>query len=123
MKNGSLCRACGSVAGGEGIRVPDHEYGLPQLATYRRCHGCGSLSQDPMPNLRELAAYYPASYHSFGPQNGLASLKHRARLKRIRSLLGGGPRTLLDYGCGNGDFLRAAAARHPEWSCWGFEIA
>ena len=103
--------------------MPDHEYGLPHVVTYRRCDDCGSLSQDPMPNLRELSAYYPANYHSFGPRSPLASLKHRARLERIRSLLGGGPRTLLDYGCGNGDFLRAAAARHPEWRCWGFEIA
>ena len=102
--------------------VPDHEYGLSRSARYDLCSGCGSVYQQPMPSLAQLADFYPSGYHSFAKAGLLARLKHRSRLGRLTALAGRSSVVVLDYGCGNGAFLREAA-RHRDWQLWGFEIA
>jgi SAM-dependent methyltransferase len=118
---GSLpCPACGDLGTGSRRLVADHEYGIDFVAHYVACRGCGSLRQEPMPSPGELAAFYPPGYHSQTGQGLAGRLRHHARLRRLDPLVGGGP--VLDYGCGNGDFLRFAARKRPGPEYYGFEI-
>ncbi len=114
------CPACGDLGIGPSRAVPDHEYGIAYLATYVECGGCGSLRQDPMPSGADLAAFYPPDYHARTGQGLLGRLRHQARFRRLAPLVGAGP--VLDYGCGNGDFLRYVARRRPGPEYYGFEI-
>ena len=114
------CPACGELGTGPSRAVPDHEYGIPYLATYVACGGCGSLRQDPMPSGAELAGFYPPDYHAQTGQGLLGRLRHQARFRRLAPFVGDGP--VLDYGCGNGDFLRYLARRRPGPEYYGFEI-
>jgi len=102
--------------------VPDHEYGVSFVATYARCASCGSEVQAPMPADEDLAAFYPETYHSKQADGLLVRLRNDVRWKRIASLLDGdGP--ILDYGCGDGQFLRHVAERRPSIRLFGYEIA
>lgn len=94
------CPACGSTGTDHEIRVPDHEYGVSYVATYVRCSSCGSEFQAPMPDDATLGSFYPEDYHSMSADG-----------------------VLLDYRCGEGQFLRYAAEQAPERSFFGYEIA
>ncbi|HJU41635.1 MAG TPA: class I SAM-dependent methyltransferase [Vicinamibacterales bacterium] len=81
------------------------------------------MVQTPIPADEELSAFYPADYHSFGASGLLARLKDHARLRRLQSLAGSDRAVLLDYGCGDGRFIKEAASRTSGWVYWGFEMA
>jgi SAM-dependent methyltransferase len=114
------CPACGDLATGASRAVPDHEYGVDYVATYVACAGCGTLRQEPMPSGSELAGFYPPDYHSQTGQGLLGRLRHRSRFRRLAGFVEDGP--VLDYGCGNGEFLRYLARRRPGPAYYGFEI-
>jgi len=116
------CPACGCASVGQGLHVPDHEYGLSYLAHYRECAACGTLFQDPMPSLPKLAGFYPADYHSMTHAGLLSAIRNRIRIARLEKLLTG-EAVLLDYGCGDGAFLVQTAQQMPGRPLWGFEIA
>ena len=52
----------------------------------------------------------------------LMLLRHKMRIRRLQGLLGGGGGTVLDYGCGNGSFIRRAAEVLPKGEFIGYEI-
>ena len=117
------CPACGSTRIAASYEVPDHEYDVGYLATYSLCGGCGTLLQTPIPDPEQLSAFYPADYHSFTGAGLLAGLKDRARLLRLKSFLPAERGLILDYGCGDGRFIKAAAAQTTGLVFWGFELA
>lgn len=65
-----------------------------------------------MPAASELQAFYPPESHSQTGQGPVGRLRHLVHLQRLTSLAPG-HRALLDFGCGNGAFLRHAAAEQP----------
>jgi SAM-dependent methyltransferase len=74
-----------------------------------------------MPDMSELTAFYPASYHSLHGDSRLQGIRNDLRIRRLRSLATGmGP--ILDYGCGDGSFLMRAAERMPGRDYYGYEI-
>jgi SAM-dependent methyltransferase len=116
------CPACGAITGGAAAGVCDHEYALEYLARYSQCAECGTLFQVPMPDIEQLAAFYPADYHSMTHAGLLNRIRNDVRIRRLAKLCSGeGP--ILDYGCGDGAFLVQAAERMPARRFWGFEIA
>ena len=116
------CPACGSSSLAEGVRVPDHEYGLSYVACYAECSRCGTLVQEPMPNPAQLSQFYPPDYHSMVHEGRIARLRNAVRIKRmVRLRRVAGP--ILDYGCGDGSFLLQAAETLPHEAFWGYEIA
>lgn len=117
------CPACGSIDSQACYDVPDHEYDVARTAVYRVCAGCGTLRQSPMPGQEELSAFYPPGYHSFGAAGLLAAVKDQARLRRLQSFVNRDRAVILDYGCGDGRFIKEAARRQEGWTCWGFEVA
>lgn len=76
-----------------------------------------------MPSGDELSSFYPADYHSFGAAGLLAGLKDQARLRRLQSLVSADHAVILDYGCGDGRFIKEAAKRTSGWVFWGYEMA
>lgn len=116
------CPACGSTGTDHEIRVPDHEYGVSFVATYVRCSSCGSEFQAPMPDDATLGSFYPEDYHSMSADGLLVRIRNAMRWKRLAALLPADG-VLLDYGCGEGQFLRYAAEQAPERSFFGYEIA
>jgi SAM-dependent methyltransferase len=114
MDDDRSCNACGGPLGRglEAVRDPQ------SLETFdiRSCTSCGLGHTSPIPE--DVGAYYGAAYygkrHSFTDRYCLA--------RRLRILSGAARRTgrLLDIGCGDGDFLRAAIARG--WEGLGTEI-
>ena len=117
-----ICPACGSADVADGIPVPDHEYGLSYVARYRECGACGTIFQEPMPTLAELASFYPFDYHSMTHSGLLHRIRSGMRIGRLAKLLTADG-AILDYGCGDGAFLVQAAERLPGRRLWGYEIA
>jgi len=104
------------------MEVPDHEYALSYLARYVECQSCSTLFQEPMPNMAQLATFYPPDYHSMTHSGSLARIRNRVRILRLTKLAPPGS-IILDYGCGDGAFVLQAARCMPHHRFWGFEIA
>jgi hypothetical protein len=81
------------------------------------CPRCGMGRTSPQP--ADLSPYYPRIY--YGNRHGLtAGFCNRRRMNVLRRWMGpGSGRPLLDWGCGDGDFLRTA--RREGWMGWGLE--
>jgi SAM-dependent methyltransferase len=123
MSVGFRCPACSSTSTVASYVVPDHEYDVGYTAEYSLCEACGTLRQTPIPDLETLATFYPERYHSFGASGLLARLKDNARLRRLRSFLASDRGVILDYGCGDGRFIKHAAASTSGLVFWGYEMA
>lgn len=116
----------------------DHQYGVPGKWSLRKCRNktCGLVWQDPMIASVDLPLAYKSYYthnghDSFGPEN-FWSRAFAFLDRRIASLQGlmaernrykhgfiedRPPGTLLDIGCGNGDF--AARMQSRGWAVLG----
>lgn len=118
----TTCPACESHIVRNVVQVPDHEYGLDYVASYACCEDCGTLYQSPMPCEPELASFYRHNYHSMSDGGFLMSLRHNLRIRRLGKFVNKGG-TVLDYGCGNGSFVRRAAAVLTGIEFIGYEIS
>lgn len=116
-----LCPACSALGASEFVDVPDHEYAVAHIARYALCAGCGTAYQSPMPSPEALSDFYPADYHSFALRSKLMEIRIGMRVARLGRLLSG-EGAVLDYGCGNGAFLRKAAEAFPNRQFFGYEI-
>jgi|SRR6185437_14129348 len=117
------CPICNSNNVGNPIAIPDNEYGLPYKNTYYYCYNCHCFFQVPMPDLKTLAGYYPANYHSMDNKSLIGKMKSGSRLRRLHKLIEKRNKfTLLDYGCGDGSFLAFVAEKKPEAQLYGYEI-
>jgi hypothetical protein len=121
LSKATMCPACTSPQVLETVEIPDHEYGLDYLARYAACRECNSLYQSPMPSDSELASFYRQNYHSMSDGGFLMRMRHKMRIQRLKTLLNGSG-AVLDYGCGNGSFMRRAAAAIPNVEFIGYEI-
>jgi 2-polyprenyl-3-methyl-5-hydroxy-6-metoxy-1,4-benzoquinol methylase len=109
------CSLCGS---NEREIVATFDRRLKRLKTVI-CLGCGLLRTEPMPTDEELDAYYGAHYRFDYQLAGARPPRHhrlraasraQARAELLAPVLTQGAR-VLDFGCGAGEFLKAAAAR------------
>ncbi len=115
------CPACGSSRTDLTCTVPDYEYGLSSRALYATCGECLTTFQAPMPSEAQLTSCYPPTYHAQTNQGLLHRLRCRLRLRQLLPLpLREG--VAVDYGCGNGGFLRFAASECPDVRWYGFEV-
>jgi hypothetical protein len=79
------CRVCGEDAGADRVEVREMMFGSRQPFTYRRCHVCGSLSIERIPD--DLASHYPQDYYAFSTSPGV-SQDPIWRRAAIRALVG-----------------------------------
>jgi SAM-dependent methyltransferase len=116
------CPACNNLCDKTGVQIPDHEYDLSYEAHYAECRACGTLFQEPMPAMAQLASYYPSDYHSMTNAGLLNRVRNDLRFRRVLKLAKvNGP--ILDFGCGSGAFLAQTAESIRSRALWGFEIA
>ncbi len=84
-------------------------------AVIRRCAVCASLYQDPWPDAAEVQAFYGPDYQNYGASRVplLAQLDASYQRRTATDFLHqhGQDAAVLDFGCGQGGFLRALAAR------------
>jgi SAM-dependent methyltransferase len=106
------CNLCDSE-----LRVAFSEVHDPQsghLFSILRCPECGLGHTTPQPD--DLGAYYGPQYH--GGRHGITEqLCNRRRLRFVKAVAR--PSSLLDFGCGDGGFLEAAAV--AGWNAVGVE--
>lgn len=145
------CPLCGSHDHALERRVPSHD--LTEQFAIRRCAACGLAFVSPRPSQSEIDAYYPSTYHRpLSAENPTWWLRVKlwlqycalqtrwgwpARLPApVAMVVGAGyggflgravpfrrDGTLLDVGCGNGDFLRWVRQMGPGWTASGIDTS
>lgn len=115
---GFECRLCGG-AGAEAFLLdcPDYYLGNPRRTDYVKCDQCALVQQYPMPeDSQSLYVNYPV--HK--PRNLLQKLARRLFHKiYFKPKEESESKLLLDYGCGDGSFLRDVEKKFSE--VCGFE--
>lgn len=123
----SACPVCGGSASVRRFQARDPHYRNPGHWWVRECQSCGSFLLDPLPSEAELLTFYPEDeYYAYRLQAPRPLLKRV--LQRLTgfpsSTMGPGFRTpgsLLDFGCGAGDYLLEMSRRG--WKCCGVEVS
>ncbi len=93
-----------------------------------RCGSCGHVYLNPRPKEEEFSKIYPPHYAAFVETRSCWVKKFRKhweakKVRRIRRLLGAGPKRLLDSGCGNGRFLSVLREYGDrEWELVGIDL-
>ncbi len=119
------CPVCGSSSLHDFLTGVDYHYRIPGEFHLSRCESCGLAFLNPMPSAADLGSLYPDDYYSFQPP------VLPPRLKRlVRKLVGlskdsylvhlDRPGTMLDIGCGTGQYLLEMQARG--WAVHGSEL-
>ena len=121
------CPICSGTRLQRALHVKDHSVSHETFQV-QRCLECSFLFTNPRPGPSEIAPYYQSEEyisHTNSKKGLLNTVYQWARKRAIRSKLGllntvaKGPKTLLDYGCGTGEFL--AAAVQSGWVGAGLE--
>lgn len=111
------CPLCGSPSGQATFPYETNWGG--RLFTTLRCTACGSAFIDPLPNDADFAEFYRKDAYHDSHYANLEPQSFPTALNQVRPFLKAGG-TLLDFGCGNGAFLRTAA--EAGFECTGVEL-
>ncbi|MBL7924858.1 MAG: class I SAM-dependent methyltransferase [Bacteroidia bacterium] len=93
------------------------------------CVSCSLVFTNPRPSAEEIGKYYQSSEYISHTNSSKGLMNKAYQWARRRAIAGKlkvlesldpQPRTLLDYGCGTGEFL--AAAKSKGWVCAGLEL-
>ena len=117
------CILCGSSENMVVLSGPDRMHHVPGEFTLVQCHVCRLVYQAPRPAQHTIDRLYPPSYEPFqalvaGDGDILSDIQRTATF--VNALLPRGG-TLLDVGCGVGDFLVAMRRLFPAWQVSGVE--
>lgn len=106
----------------------DRHYGIKGEYQIVKCINCGLVYLNPMPDDSVLAQLYPETYYSY---QDFSKLHQTALQKLSRAMLPGlgrtkdpefsKPGTMLDLGCGSGQFLYQMKMKG--WETFGVEIS
>lgn len=92
------------------------------------CSSCSFVFTNPRPALSEIGRYYQSEDYISHTNSSSGIMNKVYQIARKRAIAGklriveecsSSPRTLLDYGCGTGEFL--SAAKLAGWVCAGLE--
>jgi SAM-dependent methyltransferase len=112
-----VCPLCGSQHYGASWLGSTHY--ADRRFEYLRCNACGSLYCHPMPDQDISSRLYGMDYAAFsGSQRDHPDTRLTSALDVLAKRP---PGRLIDYGCGDGSFLRAAAKLG--WQCEGVEFS
>ena len=133
-RNGSAvsdCPICASRLGPPILTGHDRVLPVPGEFAVRECSTCGLGVTEPRLDGKALGQHYPDAYWSYRPPTGrLRSLvaasrrlrtSYHVRFGPMRELLAGGPKRVLDIGCGRGDL--AAWFTRRGWDVKGLDIS
>lgn len=128
------CEICNGTNFKEHVRARDPHYGNEGEFAFFRCEDCSLLFLNPKPTQAYLDTAYPDQYYSYRAPS-LRSPAKRAvravidkirpflllRLQRTKDPVFSKPGTMLDIGCGAGQFLYEMKAKG--WDVKGVEIS
>lgn len=115
-----------SVASGR-----DYEYdSSPDRFELLRCRGCGLMFIQPRPAPDAMAVIYPGNYYAYQEEEAerpfvkyFRDRVERVKVRRYAELIGNGPASVLDIGCGDGRLLEILRRFGPKaWRLAGVEI-
>lgn len=113
----TICPVCRSGEFEVFVRNPrDYEYFMSREAdaSLLVCHHCGSIYQSPWPTLEELDTLYPPDYQNYTRKDVplLSSLLSYMVQSAVSGFVKahGSDKRILDFGCGDGTFVKALAA-------------
>jgi SAM-dependent methyltransferase len=107
------CCACGNTRLSNSEEFPTHSILI--------CTSCGSLFEEYLPSIEEISACYGIySYRFRKTVNPSTQLSYNKILDYFESIMGS-PGSVLDIGCGQGDFLVSATKKG--WKAQGTEYS
>ncbi|MCB0395281.1 MAG: class I SAM-dependent methyltransferase [Flavobacteriales bacterium] len=126
MENLEHCPLCDANEFSEFIKCKDHTVSHKTFQIVS-CNQCGLLFTNPRPDTNTIGGYYQSEdyiSHSNTRKGLISQLYHIVRNYTLRSklrLIEGShkPGSLLDVGCGTGEFLNTAKQHH--WNTTGIE--
>lgn len=119
------CTLCGGETSPRLSNRPDYEYEVPQKLTYFGCKSCGLVFASPSPTPREIQGFYQQySTHKQPRLTILGKLARWQTLRETKKAIGQDrDMRILDYGCGNGGFLKQLdAAGYRNLSGYDFDL-
>lgn len=125
------CLFCQDRSAERLARGRDYEYETsPDHFDLLRCSGCGLVFLQPRPAPEAMARIYPANYYAYREEEAerpfvkfFRDRIERSKLLRTQRLIGSGPASLLDVGCGDGRLLEIVRRfGPPDWRLAGIEI-
>jgi 2-polyprenyl-3-methyl-5-hydroxy-6-metoxy-1,4-benzoquinol methylase len=124
----TTCPACGHNSWNKHLTCVDHTVSHETFQIIR-CSGCGLLATSPRPSNEELPAYYQSADYISHTDKATSVIDRLYKLARtftlnwkenlVKKYSRNG--SLLDYGCGTGDFLLHCSKRN--WQPFGVEPA
>lgn len=122
----SNCPLCDSGEKGEFLKCKDH-FVSGETFTLSRCKSCGFCYTDPRPDPESSSRYYESDKYvshsktSKGITNSLFHLARKFTLRSKRRIVSrySSGKTILDYGCGTGEFL--SSMKESAWFARGIE--
>jgi 2-polyprenyl-3-methyl-5-hydroxy-6-metoxy-1,4-benzoquinol methylase len=85
-----------------------------------KCHSCGLVFMNPMPDPEELKKYYPLEYYeSYGMAKRELKFLQRSKVQKVIRLKKKG--SILDIGCQKGEFLKRMEEKG--WKVFGVDIS
>ena len=130
MEKLSQCPVCMEGKFNAFLQVKDNVVSH-ETFTINACEKCGFKFTNPRPDEQEIGRYYESEeyiYHSNKKKGIFLSAFHfvrdiaiRNKLKWINTLTPGNSKSMLDYGCGTGEFL--SACKRNGWQTKGVETS
>ncbi len=128
MEKLTNCPICGSGESSPLLKAEDHTVSR-ETFQIAQCKSCGFRFTNPRPKAEELGAYYLSEdylSHSNRSKGIIAKLYMMVRRRTIKKKVSminelnkANERSLLDIGCGTGEFLKAVST--VKWACTGVE--
>lgn len=131
------CKVCGKENWIPVVEGRDYLHDLPGLFTICRCGDCGFMATNPRPDAEEILAYYPEEYGPY--QLNVSRVEKMVAHRRKHPFLFGlvDPRiflvgrencqkcalSVLEIGCGAGNFLYELKLRYPLWHLRGSDFS
>lgn len=119
------CAVCGGALGPELLSAPAPDAQDGPVYGVRRCGSCGTAQVWPLPDPAAVQDLYFKEY--WGAESGryqgalsrrLTDIFLSSRVRAVRRFVPPGG-AVLDYGCGNGEFVRAM--RGAGYDCFGYD--